>query len=36
MNDSGSLALSLGENDVDHFTGGRDDLDCFEVVAHDC
>lgn len=36
MDDGGSFALGFGEDDVDHFAGGRDGFDGLEVVAHDC
>lgn len=34
MYDGGSFPLGFGEDDVDHFRGGRDGLDGLEVVAH--
>ena len=34
MDDCGRLPLRLGEDDVDHFVGGGDRLDGFEVVRH--
>ncbi len=36
VNYSGSLALGLGEDDVDEVLGGRDGLYALEVVVHDC
>lgn len=36
MDDGWCLSLGLREDDVDHFVGGGDRLDGFEVVRHGC